>query len=120
MKVPEPTEERPIAWSAILEDEPVYASNAEEVGVIVDVLGAEDIFHGIVVRAGPEGNEVMVPAKDVTTITNARVITSLTPEEFRVLPPYQAEASFQLGFVGMLRKHLGWVSEGEHDKRGTE
>lgn len=120
MRVPEPQEERPIAWSAILADEPVLAANGEEVGVIADVLGAEDIFHGIVVRAGPEGTEVMVPAEAVSAITNARVTTSLTLEQFRALPPYREEESFQLGFVGLLKKHLGWVPEGEHNKRGEE
>lgn len=120
MKVPEPDVESPLAWTAILADTPVYAADDQEVGVVADVLGAEDIFHGIVVRAGPDANDLMVPADRVRVITNQRVITSLTPDEFRALPPYHEEASYQLGFVGLLRKHLGWVPEGEHDKRGTE
>lgn len=119
MRVPEPEEERPLAWSAILADTPVYTADKQEVGIIADVLGAEDIFHGIVVHAGPEANDVMVPADHVSVITNRRVVTALAPDEFRALPPYREEDSYQLGFVGLLRKHLGWVPEGDHDHRGT-
>lgn len=118
MRVPEPEEERPLAWTAILADTPVYTADEQEVGVIADVLGAEDIFHGIVVRAGPDANDVMAPADDVRVITNRRIVTSLTPDQFQALPPYQEDESYQLGFVGLLRRHLGWVSEGEHDKYG--
>lgn len=117
MRVPEPEEERPLAWSAILAETPVYSSDEQEIGVVLDVLGAEDIFHGIVVRAGPAANDIMVPAEQVRVITNRRVVTSLTPDEFRALPPYEEEASYGLGFVGLLRKHLGWVPEGDNETR---
>lgn len=119
MKVPEAEEERPLAWMAILADTPVYAADEQEVGVIADVLGAEDIFHGIVVRSGPEAKDVMVPADEVRVITNRRIVTSLTPEEIRALPPYREEESYGLGFVGLLRQRLGWVSESDEADRGT-
>jgi hypothetical protein len=115
MKVSEPDEERPIAWSAILADEPVIAANGEEIGVVADVLGAEDIFHGIVVRAGPGGGEVMILADKITEITNVKVVTSLSSEQLRELPPYRVEESYQLGFVGLLRKHLGWARDQDKD-----
>lgn len=109
MKTPEPDEERQIAWTAILEDTPVYATDGQELGVIHEVLGAEDIFHGIVVRSGPIGNEILVLRDSVSGITNRRIDTSLSVDEARKLPPYQPEESFHLGIVGLFRKHLGWV-----------
>lgn len=119
MRVPEPDEESPLAWSAILADTPVFSADEQEIGIVLDVLGAEDIFHGVVVRAGPGANDVMVPADRVRMITNRRVVTSLTPDEVRALPPYQEEASYGLGFVGLLRRHLGWVPEGDNETRGS-
>lgn len=110
MKVPEPNDEQPLAWTAILEATPVYTADEQEVGIVVDVLGAEDIFHGIVVRAGPGAEDVMVPADRVRVITNARIVTSLTGDEFRALPPYREEDSYHLGFAGLFRR-LGWVPE---------
>lgn len=115
MKVPEPEEERPLAWTAILQDTPVIDAAGQDIGPVADVLGAEDIFHGIVVHAGPEATEVMIPADNVTTITNRRIETDLSPEQIRDLPPYQADAVYQLGFVGLLRRHLGWTRE-ENDQ----
>ena len=120
MNVSEPADELPLAWTAILAETPVYTTDEQAVGVIADVLGAEDIFHGIVVRAGPDAKDVMVPADGVRVITNVRIVTSLTADEFRALPAYREEDSYQLGFVGLIRKHLGWVPEGEHDNRGIE
>jgi PRC-barrel domain len=113
MKVPQPDEERPLAWNAILADTPVYSADGEELGVIHDVLGAEDIFHGLVVRSGPTAEEKMVPAEDVSTITNKRIGIALSAEQVRALPLYQPEASYELGFVGLFRRHLGWVRESE-------
>ena len=111
MRVPEPDEEQPLAWSAILEDTPVYSADGQDIGTVQDVLGAEDIFHGIVVRAGPLSDVVMIPADAVALITNRRIETMLSPDEIRALPPYQEEESFRLGVVGLLRKHMGWVSD---------
>lgn len=102
-------EETPIAWTAIIESTPVYLEDGTDVGVVHDVLGAEDIFHGIVVRSGPIGTDKMVPADRVATITDGRIVVAMTEDELRELPPYQPEAVFSLGIVGLFRKHLGWV-----------
>jgi len=82
-------------------------------GVVHEVLGSdsEDIFHGVVVHTGHVGHEVMVPAGEVTRITNRRLETRLSSQEIRELPPYREEESYQLGFVGLFRKHLGWIRE---------
>jgi hypothetical protein len=87
VKVPEPTGERPLAWTAILAETPVFAGT-QEIGPLVLVLGAEDIFHGIVIRDSTQAKDVMIPAAHVTGITNARIDTDMTVEEVRHLPPY--------------------------------
>lgn len=109
-------EERPLAWNAILEFTPVCTTSGDEVGVVEEVLGAEDIFHGIVLRAADPGILHVVPADQVTQITNRKIVISLTPDQVRALPAYEPEASFALGIVGLFRKHLGWV--GEHERKG--
>lgn len=118
MKVPEPDEEQPLAWIAILADTPVYSTSGQEVGTVHEVLGAEDIFHGVVVHTGLLGHDVMIPATDVTRITNRRVDVALDTDSFRALPPYREEESYKLGFVGLLRRHLGWVAD--TDEGGPE
>ncbi|HZU12886.1 MAG TPA: PRC-barrel domain-containing protein [Chloroflexota bacterium] len=111
MKEPEPIEERPLAWNAILENTPVYSADGVQIGEINDVLGAEDIFHGVVVRSGTFGRDIMIPAQEVGRITNRRIETNVTAEVARELPAYQPEESFRLGVVGIIRKHLGWTED---------
>lgn len=101
----------PIAWTAIVESTPVQLEDGTPVGSVHEVLGAEDIFHGIVVRSGPIGTDKMVPADRVVTITGSRIVVAMTEDEIRALPPYQPEAGFSLGIVGLFRKHLGWVED---------
>jgi hypothetical protein len=111
VKVPEPDEERPLAWKAILADTPVFSSDGEEIGGVHEVLGAEDIFHGIVVRSGPVGEDIMVPAERVTSITNRRIDLRLSAVDIRALPPFREAETFSLGFVGLLRRRLGWKED---------
>jgi uncharacterized protein YrrD len=113
VKVPEPEDEQPLAWKAVLADTPVYSREGDEVGVVVEVLGseAEDIFHGIVVNRGVGSHEVQIPAATVSLISNKRVTTSMTAQEVSALPVYKPEDSYKLGYVGLLRKHLGWVPD---------
>lgn len=114
MKVPHESEERPLAWSAILADTPVQSSDGITAGAIAEVLGshAEDIFHGVVITPGSLGHEVLIPAETVVSITDQRLTTSLSAAEIRDLDPHMEERSYQLGYVGFLRKRLGWVDEG--------
>lgn len=113
MKVPEPDDVRPLAWQAILQETSVRSRDDQTVGVITEVIGAEeaDIFHGIVVSPGQLGPSVLVPADQVSEITNREVRVDLSAEELRKLPPYQEEESYKLGFVGLLGKRLGWVQD---------
>ncbi len=102
-------QEVPIAWTAIFQDTRVYLADGTDAGVVDEVLGAEDIFHGMVVRTGPLATDKMVPAERVATITNQRIVIDMSAEELRALPPFQQEETFRLGIVGLFRKHLGWV-----------
>lgn len=105
--------EQPVAWRAILEDEPVRSSDGETVGTVYDVLGSkeDDLFHGIVVHLGRLGHRVLVLADDVQLITEAHVDVALTSAEVHALPPHADEHTFHLGVTGMLRKHAGWTTD---------
>lgn len=109
-------DEDPIAWTAILANTRAFSTDQEEVGAVRDVVGAEDIFHGLVISHGTLGHEVLIPAEDVGAITKRRIELKLSAEEVRNLPPYKAEAVFELGMVGLLRKHLGWVKSDEPER----
>jgi hypothetical protein len=113
MKVPEPGNEEPIAWPAILADTLVYASDGQEVGAVSEVLGSqeEDIFHGIVIRTGAFAHETMIPAQHVARITTRRIDVDLSPDEIRSLPPYAEEETYRLGITGIIRKHVGWIPD---------
>jgi uncharacterized protein YrrD len=115
MRIPEPTDERPLSWMALLENTPVYSSDGEEVGGVKEVIGSveEDIFHGIVIGHGVLARDVLMPAANVKSITNRRVDVDISAEDVRSLPPYVEEDSYHLGFVGMFGKHLGWTEEGK-------
>jgi hypothetical protein len=106
-------EERPLAWTAVLERTPVFAVDGQQVGTVGEVVGSEDddIFHGIEVGEGILGRVVLIPAQNVTEITDRRIATNLTAEAVRALPAYKPGESFQLGFVGLFRRRLGWVDE---------
>jgi hypothetical protein len=58
----------PIAYEVLDEGIPVYASGGEPVGTVDHVIAApsEDIFHGIVVRAG--GGRRFVAADEVASL----------------------------------------------------
>ncbi len=105
--------EQPIAWRAVPQDTEVRSSDGEHVGHIVDLLGSddEDIFHGIVVRLSHSGHEVFVPADDVTLMTPSHLDVAYTADELKALPEHTQDRQFELGWVGFLRKHLGWRQE---------
>ncbi len=58
----------PIAYQVLEKNVPVYASDGEQVGTVDHVVSApaEDIFHGIVIRA--EGGQRFVPAEQVASL----------------------------------------------------
>ena len=104
--------DQPIAWRAVPENTPVR-SDGEQVGTVYDLLGSheEDIFHGIVVQLKWKGRRVFVSADDVVALTASHVDVSLSAGELGALPEHTDERQFELGMVGLLRKHVGWVKE---------
>ena len=103
----------PIAWRGVTQDTPVRTSEGETVGTLSDMLGSdqEDIFHGIVVHLGRLGHHVFVPADQVSLMTHTHVDVALTSAEIHALPKHDEERQFDLGMVGIFRKHLGWRRE---------
>jgi len=107
-----PDVDHPIAWRAVPQDTAVR-SDGQQVGTVYDLLGSDedDIFHGIVVQLRSGSRRVFVPADDVILITTSHVDVSLSAGEIGALPEHTEERQFELGMVGNLRKHLGWVKE---------
>ena len=105
--------DQPVAWRAIVEDEPVWSSDGQEVGTVYDVLGSkeDDIFHGLVVHLGRLGHRVLVLADDVQLITESHIEVALTSAELHALPPHTDEHTFHLGVTGILRKRPGWTAD---------
>ena len=71
-----------------------------------DVALAYGGFDSICVTAG-----VFVPADDVILLAASHVDVSLSAAEISALPEHTEERGFELGMVGLLRKHVGWVRE---------
>ncbi|GEM_PF-6208643 len=105
-------EERPVAWTAIYEDEEVLSADDSPLGQVQEVLGTgpTGIFHGLVVRTPLVDYPVEVPAANVAGITNRRVTLSIGQEDFRGLPAYREVDSFSLGIKGLLRR-VGWKED---------
>jgi hypothetical protein len=104
--------EQPIAWRAISSGFDVRASDGSPAGTVDEVLGAadEDIFHGIVVKVR-SGRCVFVPADYVTAMTASHVDVGLTLDELAGLPEHTEEQDFEVGWVGVFHKHLGWIRD---------
>jgi hypothetical protein len=105
--------DEPIAWRAIVEDEPARSSDGETVGTVCDVLGSkeDDIFHGVVIHLGRLGHRVFVDADDVSLITSSHVEVSLTSAEIHALLPHADGRTFHLGVTGIFRKRAGWTED---------
>jgi hypothetical protein len=54
----------------------------------------------------------MVPATAVASISTEDVRLTLSADDVRALEPFQEQASYHLGLVGLFGSHLGWVREG--------
>ena len=74
--------DQPIAWRAVPENTPVRSDG-----------------------------HVFVPADDGVALTATHGDVSLSAGELGALPEHTDEHQFQLGMVGLLRKHVGWVKE---------
>jgi hypothetical protein len=76
----------PIAYAALAQGTPVFASDGEQIGLAERVLADEgaDIFDGIVVDT-PEGDR-FVDAPDVEALYERGVVLKLSAEQARSLP----------------------------------
>jgi hypothetical protein len=86
----EDEEEREVAWLAMPEKAPVLSRDGQEFGHVDGVLAdpADDIFHGIVVKARG-GRRVQLEAARLAKITTRRILTDLSTDEVERLPEYE-------------------------------
>jgi hypothetical protein len=77
----------PIAYLVLQPGTAVYTSGRERIGTVEQVLFVqeEDVFDGIVVQTGDGAR--FVDASDVDSIFERCVITSLSLEQAKALPP---------------------------------
>jgi len=100
-----------VSWRAVVAHIPVVASDAKEVGTVLEVaaLPNEDIFHGIVFQHSLLGRTYLAPAADVARITDRAVHLSVTAADAEAYPEFKQEHIEGLGVRGLfLWKHLGW------------
>lgn len=82
----------PIAYLVLAQGTAVVASDHSPIGAVEHVLyvEAEDVFDGIVVQT-PDGLR-FVDRDDVDRIFERAVVTALTPDQARALPPPDSSA----------------------------
>jgi hypothetical protein len=112
------TDDLPTSWRTIVYGTPVVSSEGERVGEVREVLGsdAEDIFHGLRVKLGRQGRDVMLAADDITSLSADVIGTRLSRADIEAIEDYNETATYHLASVGWLRKHLGW----QQDSKGDE
>jgi hypothetical protein len=111
--------ESAIGWRGIAYGTPVWTADGLRVGHVREVLGsdAQDIFHGIRVDLGArQGSDTIVAADDITAMTTERITVSLTRDEVLGGPRYTDQATYHVGTVGTIRKHLGWKRDSGSDE----
>jgi hypothetical protein len=112
------TDATPISWRAIRYGTPVLQADGSKLGTVREVLGSdeEDILHGIRVALDRKtGDDVVVDADDITSITEAAIGTDLSGGAAD-LPRYDETSTYHLASVGWLRKHVGWVRDSKSDE----
>jgi len=83
--------ETTIAWTALPRDTTVVGADGAEVGRVRYVLGDkdEDIFHGIAMHRAHDGATVEVQWNRVKRLTEEHVVTDLSSDDVKTLPPYR-------------------------------
>jgi hypothetical protein len=76
----------PIAYQVLDEGVPVFASDGEQVGTVDHVVAApaEDIFHGVVMRA--EGRRAFIAADQIASLHERGVDLKIDAAEAAALP----------------------------------
>ncbi len=72
-------DETPVAWTALRRQATVVGADGSEIGTLEEVLGDrdDDIFHGLVVKRGSDGERVELPAAHVKKMTEQHIVTDL-------------------------------------------
>lgn len=81
----------PISWVTLEKGAPVFASNAERVGVVGEVVAdrQKDIFSGITLSGGLFGTERFVPAELIAEMRTDGVHLSIEEARIEALEPYE-------------------------------
>jgi hypothetical protein len=96
---PEPAEldlpgpDDPVAWAYVEPGTDVVGREGVRIGAIEQMLGteAENIFHGIALKAATGGPIRFIPADAVTVLTPSEVQVQVSTEEVERLAPYRPE-----------------------------
>ena len=93
-----------VHYTALARGTPVYSSEEERVGAVVEVLDnyRENIFDGLVIEF-PDGDRRFVDAPEVARTAERGVTLTITAAECAQLPPPPAGP----GVGGTMRKLLG-------------
>ena len=81
----------PVAWSYVERGTNVVGREGIRIGTVEQMLGteAENIFHGVALRAAGGGPTRFIPADRVTSLTPARVEVQVAVDEVEALEEYQ-------------------------------
>ncbi len=103
-------QDQAVAWPRTPYHAPILDAAGAEFGTTESLLGDEaaDIFHGLAVKLREGGRLAEVAADQVSRITLSAVHTSIDPAQVALLPDYQEERWFHLGWGGLFRKRPEW------------
>jgi uncharacterized protein YrrD len=83
-------DETPIAWLALEEGTPIFTSDGEQVGKVVDIVAdpAQDIFSGVSFRRALLDKALFVPADRIDSLTSEAVRLTIPEAAIDDLEPY--------------------------------
>ncbi|MDQ3964781.1 MAG: DUF2171 domain-containing protein [Actinomycetota bacterium] len=81
----------PIAWLALDTGTPIYSSDNDEIGKVVDIIAdrEKDIFSGITFRPRLLDSTIFIPASAVESLNEGAVRLNLSKAEAEALEPYE-------------------------------
>jgi uncharacterized protein YrrD len=84
----------PVSWLMIERGWTVVASDGTEIGKVHEVVGdsGKDIFDGLTVSSHLLGKPRYVPAEQVKSMTEGRIVLEVGPGEAERLEPYEEPA----------------------------
>ncbi|MGH7608432.1 MAG: hypothetical protein ACREOD_00585 [Candidatus Dormibacteria bacterium] len=99
-----------VAWLRTPYRAPVFDQEGGDFGTTESLLGDEssDIFHGLAVKLHEDGRVAELVADRIEKITLGGVHTNVPPSEVALLPAYQEEHWYHLGWGGLFRKRPEW------------